>query len=462
MGKLDDSTHTTQADEAPRVSVTLTARQEKKLLRPKGSRRHAVFGVRASMEHAPAAPATEPRRPLTMALTLDRSGSMAGEPLRMAKQVAIALIDGMNEQDEVAVVIFDDKIETLQELAPVTPVVKAHVRRALERVEARGSTALHEAWLTSCNMLASDHMQANRLARCYLLTDGQANIGETDVETIATQAAGVRENAGVGTSAFGLGDDYNERLLGPWAVAGGGQFHDLRSLADLADTFLGERDDLRAVVALRTRLEVEMAEGMSAEAISAYWRATATDASGDQRGANQRGANQPQRWRLDIGDLLNGEERHAVVRFSFPKEDKAYSYTVRARVIWIDGRGEQSGPWQELTFQYGSDQACTDEPRDPQAMRHIGLAHADRCKRLALELSARHDTERALWLIQQTIARIGEYAGDDQELQAAMRDLRTLEETIRTHKLTAREAKATYFAQQTRSRGQRDYRKPQP
>jgi Ca-activated chloride channel homolog len=448
MGKLDDMT---QADETPRVSVTLTARQEKTLLRPQGSRRHAVFSMRASVEQAPAAVTAEPRRPLTMALTLDRSGSMAGEPLRMAKQVAIALIDGMTEQDEVAVVIFDDDIETLQELAPVTPAVKERVRRALERVEARGSTALHEAWLTSCNMLASDHMPANRLARCYLLTDGQANVGETDVETIATQAAGVRENAGVGTSAFGLGDDYNERLLGPWAVAGGGQFHDLRSLADLADTFLGERDELRAVVALRTRLEVEMAEGMSAEAISAYWRAnaTASGASGDQR------------WRLDIGDLLNGEERHAVVRFSFPKEDKAYSYIVRARVIWIDGRGEQFGPWQELTFQYGSEQACADEPRDAQAMRHIGLAHADRCKRLALELSANHDTERALWLIHQTIARIGEYAGDDSELQAAMRDLRTLAETIRAHKLTAREAKATYFAQQTRSRGQRDYRKPQ-
>jgi len=438
------------------VSVTLTTRQEKKLLRPQGSRRHAVFSVRASMEHAPQTPAAEPRRPLTLALTLDRSGSMAGEPLRMAKQVAIALIDGMTEQDQIAVVIFDDKIETVQELASVTPAVKTHVRRALAQVEARGSTALHEAWLTSCNMLASDHMQANRLARCYLLTDGQANIGETDVETIATQAAGVRENAGVGTSAFGLGDDYNERLLGPWAVAGGGQFHDLRSLADLADTFLGERDTLRAVVALRTRLEVEMAEGMAAEAISAYWRATATDASGAQRDAKQ-----PQRWRLDIGDLVNGEERHAVVRFSFPKEDKAYAYSVRARVIWIDGHGEQAGPWQELTFQYGSEQACADEPRDAQAMRHIGLAHADRCKRLALELSANHDTERALWLIHQTIARIGEYAGDDPELLAAMRDLHTLEATIREHKLTAREAKEAYFIQQTRSRGQRDYRKPQ-
>lgn len=438
----------TNDDGAPRVNVTLAAQPEKTLLRPTGSRRHAVFSVLAEREQAettPTAPAP-PRRPLTLALTLDRSGSMSGIKLHMAKRVAVALVDGLTEQDELAVVIFDDKIETLRELSHVTPDVKREVRRALERVEARGSTALHEAWLTSCNMLAGDHVPEDRLARCYLLTDGQANVGETDVETIATQAAGVREHAGVSTSAFGLGDDYNEHLLGPWAIAGGGQFHDLRTPNDLADTLLGERDELRTVVALRTRLEVEMARGMSAETISAYWRADS---------ANSHAL----RWRLDIGDLINGEERNIVVRFSFPKEDKAYAYTVRARVVWVDGRGEHSGPWQELAFTYGSNEACDDEPRDPRTMRAIGLAHADRTRRRALELAAHQDNERAHRLIQQAIARIGEYAHDDPELLVAIRELEELAETIRSQRLTSRMSKQAYFASQTRSRGQRDYRK---
>jgi Ca-activated chloride channel family protein len=366
----------------------------------------------------------------------------------MAKLVAGSLVESLTEQDEIAVVAFDDRMEVVQERAAVTPAVKAHIRRELAGIEARGSTALHEAWLTSCNMLADDQPREQRLARCYLLTDGQANVGETDVETIAAQAAGVRENAGVGTSAFGLGDDYNEHLLGPWSVAGGGQFHHLRSVGDLADTFFGERDELRAVVALRTRLEVELAEGMSAETISAYWLLT--------------GGGSAQRKMLDIGDLIGGEERRVVMRFSIPKEDKAYSYTARARVIWIDGRGEQTGPWQEITFSYGSQQACSDEPRDAEAMRAIGLAHADKARRHALEYANHGDMDRALTLIQRTAARIAEYAGDDPELHTALRELSELAETIRTRKLTSMEAKATYFAQQTRSRGQRDYRKGEP
>ncbi len=150
-----------------------------------------------------------------------------------------------------------------------------------------------------------------------------------------------------------------------------------------------------------------------------------------------------------------------VVRLSFPTVDKAYSYTVRARARWIDSRGEQRGPWRQITFTNGSDEACADEPRDPEAMRAIGLAHADRAKERALEYE-RHDREHALRIIFATIARIEAYAGEDQELREALDDLRAFAETLRMRKLTAREAKATYFAQQTRSRGQKDYRKDTP
>src|SRR5438132_172271 len=98
---------------------------------------------------------------------------------------------------------------------------------------------------------------AGRLTRCFLLTDGLANVGVTDVEQIAADAAGVRANAGVGTSTFGIGLDYNEALLGPMAVAGGGQFHNLRSPAEIATTFLGELGELLAVAARDVRLEIE-------------------------------------------------------------------------------------------------------------------------------------------------------------------------------------------------------------
>ena len=92
------------------------------------------------------------------------------------------------------------------------------MRAELSRIDARGSTALHEAWLTGCRLIAPDRAQTGRLTRTFLLTDGLANVGLTDAEQIAVQAGEVRANAGIGTSTFGIGVDYDEGLLG---VGGG-------------------------------------------------------------------------------------------------------------------------------------------------------------------------------------------------------------------------------------------------
>src|SRR5712691_11214916 len=55
----------------------------------------------------------------------------------------------------VAAVVFDDHIDVLQESARVTPEVRARLRAELSAVQARGSTALYEGWLTGCKAITS-------------------------------------------------------------------------------------------------------------------------------------------------------------------------------------------------------------------------------------------------------------------------------------------------------------------
>ncbi|HEV2404796.1 MAG TPA: hypothetical protein VGR88_05060, partial [Ktedonobacterales bacterium] len=52
--------------------LTLSVAQERALIRPHGSKRHVIFTATVPTVERPA------RRPLTLALVLDRSGSMAG------------------------------------------------------------------------------------------------------------------------------------------------------------------------------------------------------------------------------------------------------------------------------------------------------------------------------------------------------------------------------------------------
>src|SRR5438105_10514165 len=96
----------------------LALRPERRLIRRTGdgSRRFVLLEVRAGRPIRPSGQ----RLPVRLGLVIDRSGSMQGIKLEMAKRAALAVLDGLDERDQAAVVIFDDRIDTLQTLAPVT------------------------------------------------------------------------------------------------------------------------------------------------------------------------------------------------------------------------------------------------------------------------------------------------------------------------------------------------------
>ncbi len=426
------------------ANVTLRVRPERRLIREEGSFRHIDFHVQVSQETArPEAS----RTPLLRALVLDRSGSMQGEKIRIAKQAALGVLDRLDERDQAAVVVFDDRIDVVQAKAAVTPALKASVRAALSLIEARANTALHEGWLTGCNALASESLPAEAgLSRCFLLTDGLANVGVTDPEQIASEAAGIREHAGIGTSTFGIGNDYNELLLGPMAVAGGGQFHHLRTADEIANTFIGELGDLLAVSARQVRLEIEVETGVQVDMVSAYWSNVSSSTV--------------TRSSIAIGDLLSGEERHIVARFGFPARQGLDGRVVRARVLWVADGGERSTDWQEVRFSYAEKDACDAEARDPSVMHWVGLHEASRAQREAIKRNNAGDLVGARAELKKVATAISGYAGEDEELQNSISELQNTGEQMANAPLHPAASKEMMYRQQTSSRGQKDYRGP--
>lgn len=437
MSNKVDNDHGSGATSVPDAPVALLGRPERRLIRHSGSFRHIVYSVGA----APAKPDAA-RLPLTMALVLDRSGSMHGNKLQTAKQAALAVLDRLEERDRAALVVFDDRIDVVQPCAPVTPALRARLRAALSAIEARGSTALHEGWLTGCHAIADEAAPvAASVSRCFLLTDGQANQGETDVETIAGQVAAILEHAGIGTSTFGIGD-YNELLLGPMAAAGGGQFHHLRSSTEIASTFVGELGDLLSVAVRSVRLEIEAAPALALDVVGEY--------------RSRRGDGAGTGWVIPIGDLLAGESRPLVIRLGFPPYAGLPTHVVRARLHWLEDGRECSGPWQETPFSYAGHAACDEEiaRRDPELMRTIGQQHAFRARLQATSLAQHGNQAEARTVLQRVAQRIAEYAGADAELHAAIASLREAE-----HQFYDKEA---YYQTHRMAKGHRDHRGPEP
>ena len=143
-----------------------------------------------------------PERPrLNLAIVIDRSGSMAGEPLHQAKRCAAFMIDSLTAADRGCVVAYDDTVQVVAESRPVTN--KEHFKGAISHIHDGGSTNLHGGWLKGAEE-AAKYLDPSTISRVLLLSDGNANAGLTATDQIATQCAQLADT-GVTTSTYGLG-----------------------------------------------------------------------------------------------------------------------------------------------------------------------------------------------------------------------------------------------------------------
>ena len=177
------------------------------------------------------APVERPK--LNLCVVLDRSGSMAGSKITEAIQATKTCIDNMLADDTLGCVVFDHSIDVLFPNQNVTD--RGTLHRLLEGIMPRGNTALHGAWVRG-GLEVTNAFKSGAVNRVLLVTDGQANAGETRPDVISQQA---RELAarGVSTTTIGIGRDFNEDLLIPMAEAGGGNSWHVKTADDMTRIF---------------------------------------------------------------------------------------------------------------------------------------------------------------------------------------------------------------------------------
>lgn len=245
---------------------------------------------------APDAPPTvgHSRAPLHLALVIDRSGSMAGQPLEEAKKAAAFVINGLTRGDRASLVTYDDAVDTQVPLHGAED--RDTLLRAIARIESGGSTNLHGGWFAGAETLAPA-VTRETISRVILLSDGCANKGLTDPEAINRQCAELART-GVTTSTYGLGRNFNEDLMIGMARAGLGNTYYGQTADDLMDPFREEFALLNATCARRVELELVPAPGVQAEVLNDY---PLTDDVNSQ-----------------LPDLAYGGEAWALVRLTVP------------------------------------------------------------------------------------------------------------------------------------------------
>ena len=114
----------------------------------------------------------ETKKPASVTLLLDTSGSMKGEPMEKAKEGAITFLDQMYAKDEVEIITFNDRITPMVDMAQVSQV-RENARERLRGLFAGGGTHLYDVSDLALRRITSHRQKEPR--RHYgivLLTDG--------------------------------------------------------------------------------------------------------------------------------------------------------------------------------------------------------------------------------------------------------------------------------------------------
>jgi Ca-activated chloride channel family protein len=219
---------------------------------------------------APPMPADQAsaRTQLDLAFVIDRSGSMAGEPLEEACRCVAASLQTMRPDDTAALIVYDHQAQVVVPRRLVGDCTE--FRRALRTIASGGTTDLHGGWAVGSDQLRV-HARPGAVSRVVLLSDGCANRGLTDVSAIARECAAAAV-AGVTTSTYGLGEHFNEELMLAMAREGRGNPYYGRTADDLREPFREEFDLLAALVARDLRLSLSTAPGASVEVLNGYAR----------------------------------------------------------------------------------------------------------------------------------------------------------------------------------------------
>ncbi|MBS3915879.1 MAG: VWA domain-containing protein [Bacteroidetes bacterium] len=199
---------------------------------------------------------TPQRKPLNIALVVDRSGSMGGNKIVYAQQAAKMLVQNLHLGDHFALVDYDDKIST-----PVYSTTiagnKASILKEIDKLFPRGATNLCAGMLEGFNQ-AKTHYKAEDLNRVILLSDGQANTGISDNMEIQKQAQLKLQTTGISLSTFGIGADYNESLMTNLAEYGNGNYYFINNPDEITTQLAAEMQGLMRTVAQNIKIRIAL------------------------------------------------------------------------------------------------------------------------------------------------------------------------------------------------------------
>lgn len=318
--------------------------------------------------------------PVSLAVVLDRSGSMSGENIVMARESIVSLLNEMNDDDRLAVIVYDDGAQVLQPLAPAR-VLRRSLPDRVRRIDAMGGTNIPEGLALGIDALREAPEGTAR--RIILISDGRDGSGRA-LSSIASDVARSADGRVI-TSSLGVGIDYDGAFMTALADAGHGNYAFLERGAMLEGFLRRELDETSTTVAESVVAEIALPAGVRLRAT----HGGTFDQIGD-------------RVRIEIGALFAGERRKVVLEMESASAETPIALPVRLTYHAVAAAIEHGVAGEVVAAVVGTE-AEVDAARDrelyPDAIAAVLAAQQDEALaawRSGDRDAARHASEVAL------------------------------------------------------------------
>lgn len=240
------------------------------------------------------------RKRMNLVLVIDRSGSMSSEnKLEQVKTSAVEILNNLNPSDRLAIVTYDDSINTI--LPSTTVEDKNYIRELIYGLRPGGSTNLSGGMMAGFAE-AQRNFKDDSVNRIVLLSDGLANVGIVDPTEIANQAKRIRENK-ISVSAMGVGIDYNENLMASIADYSGGNYYYINQETSMASVFQKELNLMQNLIGTNAKATFDLNRGVEVVDIAGYkW---------EQSG---------RKLTIQVPDVYSGETKRIMVQLKVPTD----------------------------------------------------------------------------------------------------------------------------------------------
>ena len=400
--------------------------------------RHVVLTVETPAAIPPMEQVTEgsTRGRLHFVAVLDTSGSMRGAKIAAATTAVHQATQRLQDGDLFSLVTFATDMRCPLSCRRIDANFRRVIASSLQEIQAGGQTALCGGLELGIQQVLADPEATNLV---LLVSDGQANVGETEIEAVGRRSIAARAR-GITVSTLGVGQDYYEALMAEIAIDGGGRFYHTADASHIAAYLTGELGEVASLAARDVALDLRLPAGTGVQTLSAAYPVRAHT--------------------ISLGDIPLATTLEVVIRLQLPPQPAGSRLPLGGTLSYVTPAGNKVAMLlNDVTLRYQQTAQWMPVVGAVKPIVRRVLDQMQAAGVLATSKAATRSLGDARQQSQEQLAAMRQYAALLGEDSDALHILADSERTLNQVAAAAPEAKAATHAAMRRHRGSKDFDK---